>query len=554
MRDSIADVEELSLEAKAGQLLHVGIGRGPLETGTGTDAGWPGPEMQRVVEDVQPGAVRLYGQRAVTPHFVAQYTNRLQRWAEQTSHGLPLLVACDSEYGAASVVKYGIQGSPSQMGRAATGDEALAEDVAAADARDLLAMGVTVNQQPVVDVNTNPANPVIGVRSPGSDPETVSTFGEALLDGVHAENQVAVAKHFPGHGDTDSDSHHELPHVTYDRGTLESVHLRPFEAVIERGVDCVMTSHVVVDCVDSTQPATLSRPVLTDILRSELGFDGVVVTDSMAMDAIADDYGLTDAAIRAIDAGVDLVLTGLVPAESIVDVRDAIVDAVRSGELAESRVDESVERILRLKERYDLADRRYADPLEALETTASSAREDVSRKAYEQSYTVLGQPDPLPLAETTSLLLTGIRGVRALEPQFDAAFGDVVSCALAPSGPVTADGPALEPESPQQQLETLRSVVDGVDVAVVTTFARGTFPDAQRKLVEQLTREVPVIVVSLGVPNEFDHLPDDVTYVATYAQERLGRPEPLPGTAGEALVETLRREPETGTSDRLPLS
>jgi beta-N-acetylhexosaminidase len=401
-----------------------------------------------------------------------------------------------------------------------------------------------MNHQPVVDVNTNPDNPVIGIRSPGTDPETVSTFATAALKGIHAEDQIAVAKHFPGHGDTELDSHMELPHVTYDRETLDRVHLPPFEAMIEQGVDCIMTSHIVVDCLDSALPATLSPAILTDLLRDRLGFDGVVLTDAMMMDAIADNYGVGEAAVRAIDAGADLVLTGFVPAHDLLETRDAIVDAVRTGDLSRSRVDESAERVLALKDSYDLAERRYADPLTAIETIASETHESIANRAYERSFTVRDPTDVLPVDADTTVLLTGIRGVHALEPHFDASFGDVVACSLAPGERRTLDEPkpAMVPESPQRSLETLRSVAESVDVAVITTYAREAFPEDQRRIVEGLAAELPVIVVSLGVPNEFEHLPDDIAYVATYAQDRLGMPEPFPDAAGEALAALLSRE------------
>ncbi|WP_276256399.1 glycoside hydrolase family 3 protein [Halomontanus rarus] len=533
-------LEELSVEEKVGQLLHVGIGLGNFETETG----WPDEEIRTVLEEIRPGAVRVYGNHAATPHFMAQYANQLQRWAEATVHEIPLLLSCDCEYGAVDIVGHGARAYPALMGRTAAGDIDLARVVSAAVAREMVAMGLDMNHQPVVDVNTNPDNPVIGVRSPGSDPQTVSEFATAALEGIHAEEQVAVAKHFPGHGDTELDSHLELPHVTYDRETLERVHLPPFEAMIERGVDCIMTSHIVVDCLDPDRPATLSPTILTDLLRDELGFEGVVVTDAMMMDAIADNYGVGEAAVRAVDAGADLVLTGYVPAEDLLETRDAIVDAVESGELSESRIDDSVERVLALKDEYDLTERRYVEPLETLETFASDGNESIARDAYGRSFTVLGNDDVFPLESETSVLLTGIRGVHALEPHFDAAFGDVVSCSLAPSDVRTlADPkPAMEPESIDTSLETLQSVADDVDVAVVTTYAREAFPDGQRRVVEALSGELPVVVVSLGLPNEFEQLPDDVAYVATYAQDRLGLPAPFPETAGEALVELLGRE------------
>ncbi|WP_255171424.1 glycoside hydrolase family 3 protein [Natrononativus amylolyticus] len=540
MVDSPAEMSELSLSEKVGQLLHVGIGLGHLET----DEGWPDEEFRTVLEELKPGGVRVYGNHAVTPHFMAQYTNRIQEWAAETSHGHPVLISCDGEYGTVDITRHEAQAYPALMGRTAAGDRTLATDVSSAVARDMLAIGLNMNHQPVVDVNTNPDNPVIGVRSPGSDPETVADYAGAALEGIHAEEQIAVAKHFPGHGDTELDSHEVLPHVRYDRETLEEIHLPPFEAMIEAGVDCIMTSHIVVECLDDSQPATLSRPVLTGLLREELGFDGVVITDAMMMDAIADNYGVGEAAVRAVDAGVDLILTGFVPAADLRETRDALLEAVEEGRLSEERIDRSVERILALKERYDLAERRSVDPLAALETIGGDEGGALAVEAYERSLTLLGNDDLLPLAPDSNVLLTGIRGVHALEPHFDATFGDVVSCSLAPDHARMLDDvkPETEPDSIETQLETLRSLAGAVDVAVVTTYSREEFSEDQRRLVDGLAADLPVVVVSLGLPNEYERLPADVAYLATYLQDRLGMPAPVPDAAAAAIVSTLERD------------
>lgn len=549
MTDSTT-VEELTLEEKVGQLLHVGIGLGYLETETG----WPSTEMRSIIEEIQPGAVRVYGTHQATPHYMAQYTNQLQEWAEEcTDNGLPLLISCDAEYGTVDMVAHGARAYPALMGRTVTGDTDLARDVSAAIAEEMCSLGFNMNHQPVVDVNTNPDNPVIGVRSPGSDPETVSEYATAALQGIHEEDQVGVAKHFPGHGDTELDSHMVLPHVTYNRETLERIHLPPFETMIEAGVDCIMTSHIVVECLDPEQPATLSKPVLTGLLREELGYDGIIITDAMMMDAISDNYGVGEATVQAVQAGVDLVLTGYVSAADLLESRDALLKAVEGGRLSEARVDESVERVLSMKAKYDLDDRRYNDPVETMETYASEENESIAREAYDRSLTVLGNEDVFPIAEDDSILLTGIRNVQALEPHLDAAFGDVLSCSLSPSDPgaLNAPKPAIDSDSLDESLATLQSVAGSVDIAVVTTYSREAFPEGQRRIVEVLAGELPVIVVSLGLPNEFEALPDDVAYIATYAQDRLGMPAPIPDTACSAIVDLLGDEPEA--LDSLPV-
>ncbi len=530
-------VDGLSLEEKVGQLLHVGIGNGYGET----VAGWPAEEMGEVIRDLQPGAVRIYGTHQAGPYAMAEYTNRLQEWADGTDHAIPLLLSADCEYGTVDIVGHGTQAYPSLMGRTATGDPDLAREVSAAIARDACSMGLSLTHRPVADVHTNPDNPVIGVRSPGTDPATVSQYATAALEGIHDVGGVGVAKHFPGHGDTELDSHHELPHVTDDRETLERVHLPPFEVLIEEGIDCIMTSHVVIDCIDPDRPATLSEPVLTGLLREDLGFEGVVVTDAMMMDAVADNYGVGEAAVRAVAAGADLVLTGYVPHEDLRETRDALLAAVEGGDLPESRIDRSVERILALKERAGAADRRRVDPVEALEVTGSETHRSLAREAYERSITLLAD-DGLPIGGNEAVLLTGVRGVGALEPHFDRAFGPVVTCSLAPDGTRTSANskPATEPTT--DALQTVRTLAADVDHAVVTTYSREAFPDSQRRLVETVAEEAPTTVVSLGLPNEFSEL-SGVGYLGTYLQDRLGLPDPVPDAASRAIVGALREPP-----------
>ncbi|WP_114576439.1 glycoside hydrolase family 3 protein [Saliphagus sp. LR7] len=527
-------VDGLSLEEKVGQLLHVGIGNGYGET----DAGWPAEETGEVIRDLQPGAVRIYGSHRAGPYAMAEYANRLQEWAAEVDHAIPLLLSADCEYGTVDVVGHGTRAYPSLMGRTVTGDPGLAREVSAAIARDARSMGLSMTHRPVADVHTNPDNPVIGVRSPGTDPATVSRYATAALEGIHDAGALGVAKHFPGHGDTELDSHHDLPHVTDDRERIEEVHLPPFEALIEAGVDCIMTSHVLVDAIDPDRPATLSKPVLSGLLREELGFEGVVVTDAMMMDAVAENYGVGEAAVRAVVAGADLVLTGYVSHEDLRETRDVLLEAVETGDLPESRIDRSVERILALKER--VADGRQVDPIEALEVTGSEAHRSLAHEAYERSVTLLAD-DGLPIREDDAVLLTGVRGVGALEPHFDRAFGPVVTCSLAPNGTRTGDSkPATVPTA--DALPTVRDLAAGVDRAVVTTYNREGVPDSQRRMVEAVAGEAPTTVVSLGLPNEFPGLPE-VGYLATYLQDRLGLPDPVPDAAGRAIVGALREPP-----------
>ena len=233
---------------------------------------------------------------------------------------------------------------PRQMGIGATRDLEAAEEVAKITAIESLATGFNWNYSPLADVNTNPANPVIGVRSYGEQTDLVSQMTVAQIKGYQKNGMLATAKHFPGHGDTSVDSHLGLAAVTYDRQTLDEVHLPPFKAAIDAGVDSIMTAHVIIDAIDPELPATLSKKVLTGLLREEMGYKGLIVTDAMSMHAIELNWGSGAAGVMAINAGADIVMaTGTY--EQQLETYDALFQALQSGELSEKRVDESLKRM-----------------------------------------------------------------------------------------------------------------------------------------------------------------------------------------------------------------
>jgi len=255
----------------------------------------------------------------------------------------PLLVASDFEFGPRMMVRAGVVTLPQQMGLGATFDPETAFEAARITAREARAMGVNWVLAPVADVNTNPQNPVIGVRAFGDDPAFVASFVTEAVRGYAGMGVLAAAKHFPGHGDTSVDSHLALPRVDYGRDELER-HLEPFRAAIAAGVPAIMTAHIVVSTLDPDRPATLSPAVLTGLLREELGFEGVILTDAMNMAAIAEHFGTGEAAVLALNAGADMILSAG-SAQDAQAMHRAIVEAVRTGALLEARLDEAVQRV-----------------------------------------------------------------------------------------------------------------------------------------------------------------------------------------------------------------
>ena len=270
--------------------------------------GFPGTELSREIldwlQECRPGGVILFSRNLIDPEQVACLTNAIQEHAPNP----PLLIAIDQEGGGVSRLPQGFTTFPAASRVAACHPPDAAYEVAEVTARELRAVGINMNLAPVLDVNSNPANPIIGDRAYGTRPEQVCTYGMATIQGLADNRIIPCGKHFPGHGDTMTDSHHVLPVVEADRARLDAVELEPFRQAIRRGLPAIMTAHVRYPALDSEAPATLSRPILTDLLRNTLGFEGVTLTDDMEMQAILDHQSIGDASVQALQAGADMVV------------------------------------------------------------------------------------------------------------------------------------------------------------------------------------------------------------------------------------------------------
>jgi beta-N-acetylhexosaminidase len=291
------------------------------------------------------GGVALFARNVESPAQIARLTAQLR------SERPDVIVAIDEEAG--DVTRFeSVYGSsrPGNLALGAIDDPALTEAVARDLGTDLAAAGITLDYAPDTDVNSNPNNPVIGVRAFGAEPDLVARQSMAWIRGLQSAGVAACAKHFPGHGDTAVDSHHAVPLIDRDRAALEACELVPFRAAIEAGVRAVMTGHLLVPAIDPELPATLSRRVLTDLLRVELGYTGLIVTDAIEMQGVSRRYGAAGATVRALAAGADAICVGGEHADeqTAIDLRDAIVAAVRSGELPEERLRDAAARVREL--------------------------------------------------------------------------------------------------------------------------------------------------------------------------------------------------------------
>lgn len=305
---------------------------------TGTTA----PEwlLRRVGEGLS--SVGLFGRNIETPEQLAALTAQLR--AERDD----VLVAIDEEGGDVTrlEVRHG-SSFPGNLALGAVDDTALTRAVAHELGRRLAECGVNLNWAPSADVNSNPGNPVIGVRSFGADPHLVARHTAAYVEGLQAAGVAACTKHFPGHGDTAVDSHHALPRIDVDLETLHARELVPFRAAIAAGSKSVMSAHILLPALDPHRPATLSPQILTGLLRQELGYEGLIVTDAVEMQAIASTYGIERGSVLAIAAGADALCVGggLDDDSTVLRLRDALVAAVRSGELPEERLADAAARV-----------------------------------------------------------------------------------------------------------------------------------------------------------------------------------------------------------------
>jgi beta-N-acetylhexosaminidase len=322
-------------------------------------------DVKALLREFGVGGVVLFSRNVADPEQVVELVRELQTIARDAGHETPLLVAVDQEGGRVARLREPWTVWPAARAVGRLGSEETARQMGAALAEELSACGVRYDFAPCVDVDTNPKNPVIGDRSFGDDPDLVGRLGAAMIRGLQENGVAACAKHFPGHGDTEVDSHLDLPAVDHTRARLADVELRPFRKAIEAGVATVMTSHVIVREIDDARPATLSPDVVSGLLRKELAFTGVVVTDDLAMGAVAKHWKPAEISVLAAKAGCDL-LELCKGHDAQVEMIEALVRAVESGEVPYREEEAAEGRVRLLKERF-LAGYRDPDPKQARE-------------------------------------------------------------------------------------------------------------------------------------------------------------------------------------------
>ncbi|MDF2717532.1 MAG: beta-glucosidase [Paenibacillus sp.] len=381
----------------------------------------------------------------------------------------------------------------------------------------------------MLDVNVNPGNPVIGVRSYGESPELVGEYGVRAIRGLQEAGVTATAKHFPGHGDTDVDSHLDLPTITHGRERIYGTELAPFVRAIEAGIDAIMSSHIYFPSFETEKlPVTLSRNVLTGLLREELGFDGVIMTDCMEMKAIADHYGTVAAAVLAVEAGADCVLISHrhdLQDEAI----EALVAAVESGRLSEARIDESVERLLAMKRKRGVtadavttaADEAYYAG-EAFRGVDSREHRETARRISEASVTLVkADAGTLPLRRERTLVI-GVQAVAVSEVDESVDLPVTLGQAIAAHGIEVEERTVTMDQVGEKAEELVRlAVAGGFSQVVIGTYNASFRPDQAALVRAILDAGIKPVVVALRNPYDITAFPDVSAYLATYESRPL---------------------------------
>nr|WP_255550379.1 beta-N-acetylhexosaminidase [Sporosarcina sp. E16_3] len=332
----------MTLEEKVGQLLVIGV-EGTSYSG----------EMDNLIRNYHVGGVIIMGRNVATTTEMLQLINDIKKANEPNKS--PLFISVDEEGGRVSRLPAGLPKLPPSAEIGKLNDESVSYLAGAYLAVVLSEFGYNINFAPVLDVNSNPRNPVIGDRSFGSDPYQVAKLGISTMHGMMDNGIIPVVKHFPGHGDTVVDSHKSLPKVETTLEELRNVELVPFQKAIEEGADAVMVAHILFPALDPDYPSSMSKAIITGLLRNQMQFEGVIITDDLTMGAIENDYTIPEASVQSFIAGSDLLLV-VRNYEGQINTFKALKKAIATGEITEERLNESVKRILTLKEKYSVSD------------------------------------------------------------------------------------------------------------------------------------------------------------------------------------------------------
>ena len=504
----------LSLREKAAQIVWPSV--------FGDFVSGDSPQWRRLTDYVQKEKVGGFTISVGSPTEVAAKLNALQSMSQ-----VPLLFGADLEAGAGFRARGGyfvpnaidLGGAivfPPEMAVGATRDTTLAYEQGRLTAIEGRALGIHIAYAPVLDVNNNPDNPVINTRSYGEDPQLDARLGVAFIHGVQDHGMIATGKHFPGHGDTGTNSHLALPVVTVSRSRLDTVELVPFRAAVNGGVGAIMSFHGAMPALDSSNvPGTLSPKVLTGLLRGELGFKGVIISDAMDMRGVLDQYGSDEAVKRAISAGIDVLIQPLDVSQTI----DAVVAGIREGRYTEARLDSSVRRVVEMKRRLGLAQRKLVD-LNALRfLVGDTSNLQIARRVAEKSITLVRDSvRQVPIAPGMAKVLSITLARRA-----DLGAGNAFNAELR-AGLPNLRTEFMATEDASLNFPRLIAAADSADVTIVGSYVGQSWdavsasaPQAFANFMQTLVqRGRKPIVIAFGNPYLLQQLPSIGTYLVAW--------------------------------------
>ena len=499
---------QMSLDEKLGQLL--------FPATQGRFMNLESDAFREIQDNIQKFHVGGYIIRGGDPAITYLMVSRMQGLARN-----PLLVTADLEGGPGFQFAGGTR-FPRGMAIGATGNPQYAYDAASFTAKEARAMGIRVNFYPVVDVNNNPANPIINIRSFGENALKVSAFGEAYIKGTQDAGVIATAKHFPGHGDTTTDSHLALPVIPYDRARLNAIELPPFEGALKAGVGSVMTSHIYLSQFEKTAgvPASLSSAITTDLLRKEMGFQELVFTDSLAMHAITENFGAAQAPLKAIEAGADVALEP----QDVPGALMALKAAVAKGELTEELVNESVRRVLAAKAWAALNNDRLP-PFNQIDTAVGGpAAQQKSQEIIEHALTLVKDDAnalPLKLRDDEQVLLVNFVDSGDQENASDS--GLTFRAEFVKRHPKTFFV-SVTPGTSSSEANLIRDLAASQKTVVVSCSIRLAsykgalgLTDNQQNLLRALApHKGPIVFVLFGSPYLLNYIPELPSYALAY--------------------------------------
>ncbi len=476
------------------------------------------PEIEQQIKDFDLGGVILFRENVVTTEQTARLVDAYQQASEK--HGM--FISIDQEGGIVTRLQSGTD-MPGNMALGATRSSEITKDVARAIGEELGSLGINTNFAPTLDVNNNPDNPVIGVRSFSENPQLTAELGTAYIKGMQETGTIATAKHFPGHGDTEVDSHVGLPEVPYEMDRLREVELYPFQQAMNAGVDAIMSAHITFPKVDETKviskktgeevslPATLSHRILTGLIREEMNYDGLIVTDAMNMGAITEHYGTVDAAIMSVKAGTDIVLMPV----GLQAVRAGLLEAIASGEIKEKRINASVKRILTLKVKRGIFKEESPEPIEdriakALQTVGSPEHKAIEKTAAEKSITLVKNDNILPLRGLGDSAKIVVIGATYNQDLFNAIKSKHANTSVIN---LPANYQLTEPQ--KVQLREADYIIIGSHTSNVAT-RLPSHPQMQRINDLIANYDAPAIAVAIRNPYDIMSYPEVDAYIAQY--------------------------------------